>query len=110
MTTRLTQWLFTLGAAAALAGAVLLPLSVARDLAAHDHDDHALLEQLTPRDRQLVEAHQAHEAANPWHRVIIAGEAFLIAGLGALYLSERMRNQARVTEPGTAAWPARGRA
>jgi hypothetical protein len=95
--TRWKTWLSTVAVAAVLAGAVLLPLSIAQDLTAHDHAEDALLAQLTPRDAAIVAAHQAAEEANPWHRVIVAGEALLIGGLGALVVVERLRGRRPAT-------------
>jgi hypothetical protein len=79
------------GAASALAGALLLASSLWADLAIHDREGHALLQQLSPQAARIVAEHEAREEANPWHRSLMAGEAFLIVGLGALYLTERAR-------------------
>jgi hypothetical protein len=88
------QWprsLSVVGGSSALAGAALLTVGLAADLAAHDRAHHALMERLSPQCVEVVAAHQAHEQANPWHRTVATGEAFLILGLGGLYASERSR-------------------
>ena len=79
------------GLASALAGGILLVQGVIADLAIHDRAHRELLAQLPPRAARIVSEHQAREAANPWHRTVAVGEAFLILGLGSLYLAERAR-------------------
>ena len=73
---------------------MLLAVSIGADLAAHEHAGEELMAQLSSHDAELVAAHQAAEAANPWHRVIVTGQALLIGGLAVCYLSERARRTA----------------
>ena len=80
-----------LGGSSALAGAALLTLGLAADLAVHDRAHDALMQQLSPQCAQIVADHEGHEQTNPWHRTLATGEAFLILGLGGLYASERSR-------------------
>jgi hypothetical protein len=98
------QWprsLSVVGGSSALAGAALLTLGVAADLAVHDRAHDALMERVSPQCAQVVAEHEAHEQANPWHRTVATGEAFLILGLVGLYASERSR---RVRQDGQLDW------
>ena len=79
------------GLASALAGGILLVQGMIADLAIHDRAHSDLLAQLPPQAARIVSEHQTREAANPWHRTVAVGEAFLILGLGGLYLTERAR-------------------
>ena len=91
MSVRWPDWLSVSAIAGALAGALLLVLGMAADLATHDRAHRELLDQLPPPSARIVAEHQAREAANPWHRTVAAGEMFLIFGLAVLYLAERAR-------------------
>ncbi len=86
-----SELLGLLGLAALLAGAVLLARGLSADLASHTQAHHTLVALLPPRAAQTVAQLEAQEETNPWHRVIVGGQALLIGGLALLYLGERLK-------------------
>jgi len=79
------------GLAAVLAGLALLAQGLLADLRSHAAAHATLEARLGPQAAALVAAADAREAANPWHRVLVGGQALFSGGLVLLYLAERRR-------------------
>lgn len=86
-----TQAVMRLAFIGLLAGVLVLPVSLAGDLAVHSASGHAAPDHAQTTCLGHSAPMHADEASNPWHYGIVAGEALVLFGLGSLYLGERAR-------------------